>query len=328
MAVLRHDAAARRRHCRGAGVGEIGVADIESAFGRPQQAGQHHAELALAVALDAGQADDFAGPDLQGEIVDPRRAVAVLHGEAVAHQGEARGAPDGGGGRRRRRARPAATSSGFTSRPTMAWTSAPMSALAMLSSATSRPVRSTATRSATLAISASLCVTRMTARPESATRRQMSSSAPISPGGSTAVGSSSTRSLGSRIRHFTISARWRSPTESSPTTGVGIEREAEALGDVADAGAELVTLQHAPGLAQHQVLDHGHARHQAEMLVHHGDAVLERVGRAGGRPRRAVEASCGRRWARRRRRSGCRASTCRRRSRPAGTAPCRPGHRG
>ncbi len=114
-----------------------------------------------------------------------------------------------------------ATSSGFTSRPTMAWTSAPMSALAMLSSATSRPVRSTATRSATLAISASLCVTRMTARPESATRRQISSSEPISPGGSTAVGSSSTRSLGSRIRHFTISARWRSPTESSPTTASG-----------------------------------------------------------------------------------------------------------
>jgi hypothetical protein len=49
----------------------------------------------------------------------------------------------------------------------------------------------------------------------------MSRSAPISPGGSTAVGSSSTRSLGSRIRHFTISARWRSPTESSPTTASG-----------------------------------------------------------------------------------------------------------
>ena len=57
--------------------GEIGAADIEAALGRPQQAGQHHAELALAVALDAGQADDLAAADVEGEVVEPRDAVAV-----------------------------------------------------------------------------------------------------------------------------------------------------------------------------------------------------------------------------------------------------------
>ena len=34
MAILRHDAAARRRHRRGAGMGELGVADEVAAFGR------------------------------------------------------------------------------------------------------------------------------------------------------------------------------------------------------------------------------------------------------------------------------------------------------
>jgi 2-deoxy-D-gluconate 3-dehydrogenase len=40
---------------------EIDAADMEVALGRPQQASQNHAELALAVALDAGQPDDLAG---------------------------------------------------------------------------------------------------------------------------------------------------------------------------------------------------------------------------------------------------------------------------
>ena len=188
-----------------------------------------------------------------------------------------------------------ATSSGRNSRPTMAWTSAPMSASFMLSSATSRPVRSTATRSATLAISASLCVTRMTARPESATRRQMSSKRADLAG----------RQHGGRlVEHQKLGIAHQALHDLGALAladreladhRLGIEGEAEALGDVADARAELVALQHAPDLAQHQVLDHGHARHQAEMLVHHGDALLQRLGRASRRPGRAVEGHVARR---------------------------------
>ena len=129
MAVLGHDAAARRRHRRGAGVGEIGAADIEAALGRPQQAGQHHAELALAVALDAGQPDDLAGTDFQGEVVEPHGAVAVVHREAVAHQGEAPSVHRPSAARRLVGLGAAPRRAGCSSRPTMAWTSAPMSAL-------------------------------------------------------------------------------------------------------------------------------------------------------------------------------------------------------
>ena len=71
--------------------------------------------------------------------------------------------------------------------------------------------------------------------------------------------------------------------------GVGIEHEAEAVGDVANAVAEFAALQHALRLTQHQVLDNGHARHQAEVLVHHGDALLQRLGRTGRQPRALTE---------------------------------------
>ena len=90
MAILRHDATTGCRDGGGAGVRELDVADEVAAFRGRQQAGQHHAELALAVALDTGQPDDLAGPDFQGEIVEPRGAMAVLHGDAVADQREAR----------------------------------------------------------------------------------------------------------------------------------------------------------------------------------------------------------------------------------------------
>src|SRR3990167_7738511 len=56
-----------------------------------------------------------------------------------------------------------------------------------------------------------------------------------------------------------------------------------------DWSSDVCSSDLALGLAQHQVLDHGHARHQAEMLVHHGDALLQRLGRAGWQPRLPAE---------------------------------------
>ena len=74
-----------------------------------------------------------------------------------------------------------------------------------------------------------------------------------------------------------------------------------------------------PGLAEQHVVDHGHVAHQAEMLVHHRDAG-SRAHRPGRRLSTALRrtAWC-RRRARARRRPGCTASTCRRRSRRAGS---------
>ena len=90
-----------------------------------------------------------------------------------------------------------------------------MSAPASLERATTRPARSTVTRSATRRTSASLCVTSTTARRSPATRAQTSSKPSISSGRSTAVGSSSRSSRGLADQAFTISTRCRSPTDRS-----------------------------------------------------------------------------------------------------------------
>ena len=99
--------------------------------------------------------------------------------------------------------------------------SASMSCAGASERATTRPPRSTVARPATRWISASLWVTSTTPQPCCATRVHTASSASISSGRSTAVGSSSTSRRGSRIRHFTISTRWRSPTERSCTRAIG-----------------------------------------------------------------------------------------------------------
>ena len=87
----------------------------------------------------------------------------------------------------------------------------------MVTVSTTRPRRNTVVRCAISAISASLCVTSTSPQPRAASRRQISSSAPTSRGGNTAVGSSSTSSCGPSSRQRSTSMRWRSPTESSST---------------------------------------------------------------------------------------------------------------
>ena len=79
--------------------------------------------------------------------------------------------------------------------------------------------------------------------------------------------------------------------------GIGIERQAVFVRELSTCAAHSLRLQHAAGLAQHQVLDHGHVGHQAEMLVHHGDALRQRVGRAlrvrCGTPPRVISPASG-----------------------------------
>ena len=63
--------------------------------------------------------------------------------------------------------------------------------------------------------------------------------------------------------------------------GVGIDREVEALRELADAAVRGAVVEEDPGRvrlgAEHDVLGHSHDRDEHEVLVHHPDPVLDRV---------------------------------------------------
>ena len=187
-------------------------------------------------------------------------------------------------------------------------------------SATTRPPRSTVTRFATFLISASLCVTSTTLQPLAATRWQTSrrrfdlvrqqhrgrlvehEQARVA---HQALDDLDALALADRER---LDGRHR--VEREP---VFLREHRERAAHTRCASARRV------GLAEHQVLDHRHVGHQAEVLVDHRDALRERLapGLRGGTARR--RSPCRPSPADRRRISGCTASTCRRRSRPGGS---------
>ena len=112
---------------------------------------------------------------------------------------------------------------------------------------------------------------------------------------------------------------------------VGIDGESVAVRQLVHAGARGREVEQAARparlLPEHDVLGHGHHRHEHEVLVHHPDPELDRVGRRVDR-----RPACRRR--RSRLRSACRgrrgptsASTCRRRSHRAAHGPRRHGRR-
>ena len=231
-------------------------------------------------------ADDLAGADFQGEVVEPHGAVAVVHGEAVAHQGEAlRRRPRRLDGRRLVGARPSATSSGLQlaadhgldqrahvgvghalvgDQPAGAQHGDAIGDLGDLGEL----VRDQDDGAAGIGDACGRCRAARRSRPAAA--RPSARRAPAA--WDRASGTSRSRRAGARR------PRARRPRAS----GSRVKPKLSAMSRM--RGAELVALQHAPDLAQHQVLDHGHARHQAEMLVHHGDALLQRLGRACRRP--------------------------------------------
>ena len=107
-----------------------------------------------------------------------------------------------------------------------------------------------------------------------ASRRAVS----LSAGVSTDVGSSKMRIDGSRRRHLMISTRWRMPTGRSPTTASGSTSRPYRSEISRDPVADLGRSQ-AAAVAERDVLPHPQRLDEAEVLVHHADAVRGRGGR-------------------------------------------------
>ena len=302
MAVFGHHADA----CGGKGLrcrpGHVLPAHEEAAVAGRRHTRQCGRQFRLAVAFDASHADDLAAVDDQREIGEPRRAFRVDHGQAVDLQrlvGGWTGCLGGGdlvvraamcAGRHRTQHR--AGAGGQTVQ--IALDHCPHQ-LRHLLCRRRRMRHHTAAAQHCDTVCHLLDLGQLVRHQHHAAALgrdalgKLSSRPSISAGSSTAVGSSSTSSRGSRIRHLTISTRWRSPTDRSSMRACGSSAQTVVLDDSRLHAARVVlALEHAADLAKHQVLDHRHARHQAEVLVDHGDAVRQRLapGPAGGAARR------------------------------------------
>jgi hypothetical protein len=112
MAVLGNDADAGGGERLRRAIRERLIVDAKTAFGRRRGTREHGDELALAVALDAGDADDLTAVDRKADVVEPAHAAGVAEPQPfdaehdVADRGRRRGrrarAADRGAQRRRR----------------------------------------------------------------------------------------------------------------------------------------------------------------------------------------------------------------------------------
>ena len=161
MAVLRHMGEAARAHARrvalAAGRPARRAVDL-AAHGGVRMPAIASSSSRLAVAGDAGDADDLAGAHVEGDVVDHGDAAAVR-----ARSGRDRAASTVAG----RRPAPFSTRSS-TRRPTISSASSPRLVSAVSRVATISPRRMTETVSVIAMISRSLWVMRMTVLPSSA----------------------------------------------------------------------------------------------------------------------------------------------------------------
>ena len=113
--------------------------------------------------------------------------------------------------------------------------------------------------------------------------RSISNSWSASAGVSTAVGSSSTRISAPRTSAFRISTRCCRPTDNSPTIASGSTSRPYSRAELARARLRIKPRafgeQRAALGAEHDVFEHAERRHQHEMLMHHADAVADRLAR-------------------------------------------------
>ena len=287
---------------------------------RPADAGERVEQLRLAVAGDAGDADDLAGADVEADALDPRHAL-VARDHEVAHL-EHRLA------RLRRRLldpQQHLAADHQLGQLLLAWS--PRSGGAP----PSRPARITLTWSVTAMISRSLWVIRTTVRP---------CALQVAQDAEEMVGLLRREHAGRLVEDQDVGAAEQRLEDLDPLLHahrqardrrVEVDLEAVVALERRDlgAGARGAAGEREAALgAQQQVLEHGERLDQHEVLVDHADAGRDRVLRAAGSP-----SACRRPGSRRcrpgRSRRGCSsASTCRRRSRRRCRGSCRPGRRG
>ena len=293
-----------RRHAGG-----VAPEDLDAPADLAAHPGDRLDELALAVALDAGDAEDLPAAHLDREPVDGLRRR---------------------GRRRTRRSRTRSTTSpgaaasfstwNTTSRPTIRLASDCCVAVFGSAVPATRPSRSTVIRSATASTSRSLWVMKMIDLPWSTRLRTTAKKSSTSPG----------REHGGRLvedqdvglaeqRLDELDALLLADREVADL-GVGVDASPYCVAELADPAAGLVDVEQPPLgelVAEDHVLGDREHRDQLEVLVHHadaaGDGVVDAVEAA---PARRARGSCPRRAgrARTRRSSAC---SCRRRSRPS-----------
>ena len=156
---------------------------------------------------------------------------------------------------------------------------------------TSLPRRSTVMRSAISSTSFSLWLMKMIDLPCAVRPRTISNSSRASCGVSTAVGSSRTRMSALRYSAFRISTRCCWPTVMSSMRARRVDREPEALRQLARPAARprrrsSSTPACVGSDGEHDVLGDRHHRDEHEVLVHHPDAA-RRSPRAASRAARA-----------------------------------------
>ena len=112
--------------------------------------------------------------------------------------------------------------------------------------------------------------------PPSRSSRMIRNRSSVSFGVSTAVGSSSTRTLALRSSALMISTRCWTPTGDVLDAGVGIDLQAVALGQLQHVLAGPAAVEQAeaayPLHPERDVLGDREDRDQHEVLVHHADA--------------------------------------------------------
>ena len=272
-AVLGHVAHAEVDHLAGAGPGDVVAVDLHRAGRLGAHPHQGLDELALAVALHAGDAEDLPGPHLEVEAVDRGGAAVVGDGE-VPHPQD-RGARACSAPSRRR---------SCTSRPTMS--------VARLCDGGVRGVGlahdlaaagAPRSRSATASTSRSLWVMKMIDLP-AATRLRMTVEEVVDlAGGEHRGGLVEDQDLRVAEQRLDQLDALLLADGQVADLRVGIDLEPVALGQLDDpgpGGAQVEERAPSQLVAQHDVLGDREHRDELEVLVHHPDALGDGVGGA------------------------------------------------
>ena len=298
---------------------------------QPALAADRLGERALAVAVDAGDAQHLAEPQLQRHVLDPglgalaaSRRVAQLERDLAAGAGGHVGAVPLGCELELRAARTVAPSrrtsaARFRSRAPLAssserarWSIAPVT----------RPPRRTEIRSPSATASCSLWVMKTIASPVCLSRSSTCCSSLTACGVSIEVGSSRISTRDPRHSALMISTCcWRAEREVAGAR-VRIDLDPEHRAELLEPAARSGDVEsHRAAVAEHQVLDHAQRPDQRRVLVDGADPELQRGPRRVDPDLLAGDADDARVGLLHSGQDRPSASTCPHRSRPAGSGP-------